>query len=74
MVDVAIHVATPPGDYGPVEDVHLILEHILSSYLARMTTGIAHEDEADQVERTHIDETAGAPAVRPLQRRVSSGV
>ena len=26
-------VQTPPSQYGPVEDVHLILDHILSSYL-----------------------------------------
>jgi D-sedoheptulose 7-phosphate isomerase len=71
IVDVAIHVSTPQGDYGPVEDIHLILEHILSSYLARMTTGIAHEDEADQVEQTRIDETASASNVRPLHREPS---
>jgi hypothetical protein len=23
----------PSGDYGPVEDVHMILDHIITSYL-----------------------------------------
>jgi D-sedoheptulose 7-phosphate isomerase len=34
-----IHVATPHGDYGPVEDIHLILGHLVASYLARLTAG-----------------------------------
>ena len=28
--DVAIHVKSAKGDYGPVEDIHLILDHLLS--------------------------------------------
>ena len=30
MSNVAVHVQSPKGDYGPVEDVHLILDHLLS--------------------------------------------
>jgi D-sedoheptulose 7-phosphate isomerase len=35
MVDHRLHAATPRGDYGPVEDAHLALDHILGGYLAR---------------------------------------
>lgn len=34
-----IHINTPHGDYGPVEDIHLILGHLVASYLARLTAG-----------------------------------
>ena len=27
-----IHVATPAGDYGPVETIHLLLDHLLTDY------------------------------------------
>jgi D-sedoheptulose 7-phosphate isomerase len=30
----AIHVQTEPGEYGPSEDVHMVLDHLISSYLA----------------------------------------
>jgi D-sedoheptulose 7-phosphate isomerase len=32
-----IHIPTPKGDYGPVEDLHLMLNHLISSYLVRLT-------------------------------------
>ena len=32
-----IHIATPKGDYGPVEDLHLMVNHLISSYLVRLT-------------------------------------
>jgi D-sedoheptulose 7-phosphate isomerase len=53
IVDDAIHIATPNGDYGPVEDLHLILDHLLSSYLMRLTARVTREmsrvdqDQAD---------------------------
>ncbi len=28
-----VHVDTPKGEYGPVEDVHMILDHLLTTYL-----------------------------------------
>lgn len=28
-----IHVETPKGEYGPVEDVHMILDHLVTTYL-----------------------------------------
>lgn len=30
----AIHVETEKGEYGPVEDVHMVLDHLISNYLA----------------------------------------
>jgi D-sedoheptulose 7-phosphate isomerase len=30
----SIHVQTSKGEYGPVEDVHMILDHLISNYLA----------------------------------------
>lgn len=32
MVDVSVHVPTRIGEYGPAEDGHLILDHLVSSY------------------------------------------
>lgn len=29
-----VHVETAKGEYGPVEDVHMVLDHLISSYLA----------------------------------------
>lgn len=34
LSDVSIHIASPPGAYGPVEDVHLIVNHMLVAALA----------------------------------------
>ena len=31
--DVVIHVKTMKGDYGPVEDVHMIMDHLLANWL-----------------------------------------
>ena len=31
--DVVIHVKTMKGDYGPVEDVHMIMDHLLAHWL-----------------------------------------
>lgn len=33
IVDLSIHIETPPGLYGPVEDIHLLLDHMISSYI-----------------------------------------
>lgn len=32
ICDLAIHVKTSPGEYGPVEDAHLIINHILAHW------------------------------------------
>ncbi len=31
-----IHVETVKGDYGPVEDIHMVLDHLISTYLANI--------------------------------------
>ncbi len=31
--DITIHVNTMKGDYGPVEDVHMIMDHLLANWL-----------------------------------------
>ena len=33
-VQIALHVPTERGEYGPVEDAHMVLDHLISSYLA----------------------------------------
>ena len=33
ICDHVIHVPTNKGEYGPVEDIHLILDHMITSYL-----------------------------------------
>lgn len=33
MVDINVHAPTLPGEYGPAEDVHLILDHLIGSFL-----------------------------------------
>lgn len=31
--DISLHVPTAKGEYGPVEDVHMIFDHLVGSYL-----------------------------------------
>jgi len=33
LVDIHVHVPTLPGEYGPAEDVHMILDHLVVSFL-----------------------------------------
>jgi D-sedoheptulose 7-phosphate isomerase len=33
LADINLHVPTPKGEYGPVEDVFMILDHLIGSYL-----------------------------------------
>jgi D-sedoheptulose 7-phosphate isomerase len=35
LSDVAVVVRTPKGEYGPVEDLHLVIDHIVTNYLCR---------------------------------------
>lgn len=35
MADMGIHVPTLPKEYGPAEDAHMILDHLIASYLMR---------------------------------------
>lgn len=36
MADEGIHVPTAPGEYGPAEDVHMVLNHLVGAYLMRL--------------------------------------
>ena len=40
VVEHCIHVPTEKGEYGPVEDVHMILDHVIGSYLNRFINSI----------------------------------
>ncbi len=33
--DISVHVPTGRGEYGPAEDAHMILDHLVSNYLMR---------------------------------------
>ena len=33
LVDFSLHVPTEKGEYGPAEDAHMMLDHLVSSYL-----------------------------------------
>jgi D-sedoheptulose 7-phosphate isomerase len=33
VVDVSVHVPTEIGEYGPAEDAHMMLDHLVTSYL-----------------------------------------
>ncbi len=36
MSDLAINVSTPKGEYGPVEDLHMVVDHLVGAYLCRL--------------------------------------
>ncbi|MDD5555888.1 MAG: SIS domain-containing protein [bacterium] len=33
IAGLAVHIETPGGEYGPVEDFHMILDHLVTTYL-----------------------------------------
>ena len=33
--DICVHVRTAQGEYGPVEDVHMVLDHLMSAYISK---------------------------------------
>jgi D-sedoheptulose 7-phosphate isomerase len=35
IVDLSLHVPTKGGEYGPAEDAHMVLDHLVSNYLMR---------------------------------------
>ena len=43
IVDLDLLVGSAPGDYGPVEDAHLIINHLLMNYFLRLAKD---QDEA----------------------------
>ena len=36
LLDHVIHVPTEKGEFGPVEDVHMILDHVIGTYLMQV--------------------------------------
>ena len=36
MSDLKIHVQTAKGEYGPVEDAHMVVDHLIGAYLYRL--------------------------------------
>jgi D-sedoheptulose 7-phosphate isomerase len=39
LSDIKIHVQTQKGEYGPVEDVHMFIDHLIGSYINRYIKG-----------------------------------
>ena len=37
ICDIAIHVKTKKGEYGPVEDIHIILDHLIYTWFRQKT-------------------------------------
>jgi D-sedoheptulose 7-phosphate isomerase len=33
ICDIIVHVKTPEGEYGPVEDIHLVIDHLVANWL-----------------------------------------
>jgi D-sedoheptulose 7-phosphate isomerase len=46
ICDICLHVPTGVGEYGPVEDIHLIANHLLTTYLARKFAQYSVEQES----------------------------
>lgn len=45
LADIHFHIPTPVGEYGPVEDIFQVLDHLIYSYLRLARVGsLAHED------------------------------
>ena len=36
IADDGVHVPTAPKEYGPAEDAHMVLDHLVGSYLIRI--------------------------------------
>ncbi len=36
LTQISVHVPTEKGEYGPVEDVHMILDHLVGTYLSAL--------------------------------------
>ena len=41
LCHLCVHVETPWGEYGPVEDVHLVLDHMVTTFLRARRLGAA---------------------------------
>lgn len=40
ICDQVIHVDTPKGEYGPVEDIHMVLDHLIGTWLQYRMQGV----------------------------------
>ena len=57
-----IHISTPKGDYGPVEDLHLVVNHLISSYLVRLTREETESELTFALDRSsHLEESVSTP-------------
>ncbi len=36
LSDISIHIKTAPKEYGPAEDAHMVLDHLIGAYLMRL--------------------------------------
>jgi len=36
LADVVVHVPTNAGEYGPAEDAHMVVDHLVGAYIARL--------------------------------------
>lgn len=39
LCDIVVHVQSEKGEYGPVEDIHMVLDHLIMSYLSMRLQG-----------------------------------
>ena len=53
LANIVVHIRTDKGEYGPVEDLHMVLDHLIGSFLTRLV-----RDEQDHVAPSR--ETAAA--------------
>ncbi len=63
QVSLKLHVPTDKGEYGPVEDVHMVMDHLVSNYLIQMCQ---HENKQNEV--------AAARKAQPLSDSQNSPV
>lgn len=41
MAKLNIHVPTAKGEYGPVEDIHMVVDHLVGAYLSQLNKSLA---------------------------------
>lgn len=39
LCDLGVHIETPKGEYGPVEDIHMVLDHLCGAFLLKGSAG-----------------------------------
>jgi D-sedoheptulose 7-phosphate isomerase len=42
---ICLHTANPEKEYGPIEDLHMIIDHMLVSYLAKDDEFLSHGNQ-----------------------------